>query len=284
MSDPVISIVIVSWNVREALLSCLRSLERHVTTPHDVVLVDNASTDDTVAAVRQAFPTIISNSQNVGFARANNQGWQKSHGQYICYLNPDTEFVNDPFPVLLEYLRHHPTTGAIGPELRNPDGSHQSSVRRFPTLLDQSIILLKGRAWLGWLPQLRRYTHTAPSSMTEPSVVDQIMGACMLIPRTVVTDAGFWDEGYWIWFEEVDLCRRLKAAGYDVVYDPRQHIIHLGGQSFGQRLSLAKQRWFLRSLWRYATKWWPRPQQIALAALMPVSYMLTIIQSTFKPR
>src|SRR5512140_1313204 len=139
MPDPELSVVIVSWNVRDLLISCLRSIDRYVKTPHEVIVVDNHSHDGTIAALEREFPQVqvIPNPANFGFARANNQGWQRARARTICFLNPDTEFFNDPFPAMLEYLREHPTSGCIGPELLNPDRSHQPSVRRFPSLADQ---------------------------------------------------------------------------------------------------------------------------------------------------
>lgn len=286
MPDPEISIVIVSWNVRDQLLDCLRSLTQNVTTRYEVILVDNHSADGTVEAIRREYPTvtIIVNQENTGFSRANNQGWQKAHGQYVCFLNPDTIFFNDPFPELIKYIQTHPQTGAVGPQLLNHDRSHQISVRRFPKFSDQALILLKLR-WLGkLLPSIRSYQYIQDGQSTVPVVVDQIMGACMFMPRKVLADAGSFDEGYWIWFEEVDLCRRFKSKGYQVVYVPQAQLIHLGGQSFAHHMSIIKQLWFMKSLSRYAGKWWRPWPRYGILALMPLSYILTGVQSIFKPK
>lgn len=286
MPDPEISIVIVSWNVRDLLIACLRSLSRYVQTPHEIILVDNHSTDGTIDAVRRDFPSVIvvTNDHNAGFARANNQGWQKAHGQYVCFLNPDTEFINDPFASLITYLRQHQQTGAIGPKLLNADRTHQLSVRRYPKFSDQCLILLKLR-WLGsMLPPLRKYQFPPESQATEAVKVDQIMGACIVMPRTVLADAGSFDEGFWIWFEEVDLCRRLKLKGHQVVYYPQAELIHHGGQSFVQHMSVMKQLWYMKSLSRYAGKWWRPLPRYGIRLLMPISYILAFIQGLFKPK
>lgn len=283
MSDPEISIVVVSWNVRDLLLQCLRSIQDHVQTSHEIVVVDNHSSDGTVEAIRQHFPEVIviANDSNAGFARANNQGWQKTHGRYICFLNPDTEFRDDPFPVLIAAAQE-PAVGCVGPKLLNPDGSHQSSIRTFPTLLDQTFVLLKLRWLWRWIPPLQRYAHPAHPETTTP--VDQIMGAMMLFPRSVVLDGGSFDEGYWIWFEEVDLCRRLQAKGLRVLYVSSASVVHYGGESFRQHYSLAKHVWLLKSLSRYAGKYWSWPARIALWVLLPISYLLTFVQTFVKPR
>lgn len=286
MPDPEISIIIVSWNVHDLLRDCLRSIAQHVRTPHEIVVVDNHSSDRTLEMLQHEFPDVIviANGHNVGFSRANNQGWQKSRGQYVCFLNPDTEMISDPFAALINYLRHHPQAGVIGPKLLNADRSHQLSVRSFPTFTDQAFILLKLR-WLGKVvPSLRKYQFSPESRAIEPVTVDQVMGACMVMPRTVLADGGSFDEGYWIWFEEVDLCRRLKNKGLEVVYYPQAEIIHLGGQSFAQHVSVMKQLWLMKSLGRYANKFWSAQARAGIFALMPVSYVLTFVQSLFKPK
>ncbi len=286
MSDPEVSIVIVSWNVRDLLIDCLQSIERFVRTPHEVVVVDNHSSDETVEMVRQKFPnvTVIANATNAGFARANNQGWERTSGKYVFFLNPDTEFINDPFPALVQYASTHPKAGCIGPELLNSDRTHQPSVRRFPRLADQFFVLLKLRMLYKIIPPLKRYMADVPMTDKEPKIVEQLMGAALFIPRGVLLAGNTFDEGYWIWFEEVDLCSRIQQSGKDIVYLPTAQIIHHGGKSFIQHVSLAKHVWLLKSLLRYAKKYWQPWEVAVLYVLMPISYVLTIIQSLFKPR
>lgn len=284
MPDPEISIVIVNWNVRDLLIACLRSIERHVGRPHEVIVVDNHSHDDSVAAVRRDFPevTVIANDANLGFARANNQGWQAARGRYICFLNPDTELIDDPFPAMVHELQTNPQAGCVGPKLLNGDRTHQPSVRRFPRLADQVLVLLKLRRLPSVFAPLRRYEPEVQSD--QPQRVDQLMGAALLFPRSVLASGGTFDEGYWIWFEEVDLCHRLHQRGLDVVYLPTARIIHHGGQSFGQHLSLAKHIWFMRSLARYAGRYWSPWERAVLYLVFPISYVLTVLQSFVKPK
>ncbi|MEK7537602.1 MAG: glycosyltransferase family 2 protein [Patescibacteria group bacterium] len=286
MPDPEISIVIVSWNVRDLLIASLRSMDRFVHTACEVVVVDNHSADGTVDLLRREFPaiTVIANDRNAGFARANNQGWQRTRGSYICFLNPDTEFINDPFPELLAELKRHPQTGCVAPRLLNADRSLQPSVRRWPQFADQALVLLKLRSMSTWLAPLRRYQVDAGAAGKGRQAVDQVMGAVMVLPRTVLEEAGAFDEKYWIWFEEVDLCQRLKRRGYDVIYLPQAAIVHLGGRSFAQHLSLAKHVWWLKSLARYVGRYWPPLPRYALYLLMPISYVLTVLQTFVKPK
>ncbi len=286
MTDPEISIVIVSWNVRDLLIACLQSLTRYVTSSHEIIVVDNHSSDGTIEAVRNQFPhvTIIANQSNAGFSRANNQGWLKSRGQFICFLNPDTVVASNPFTSLVNYLRSNPDVGMVGPKLLNDDGTHQLSVRSFPQFIDQALVLLKLR-WLGkLLPPIKQYQYPVTATSPDPVNVDQLMGACIVIPRTVLTDGGSFDEGYWIWFEEVDLCRRLKDKGYAITYYPLVHIQHLGGKSFVQHISMMKHIWFMKSLSRYANKYWSLSARIGIIMIMPMSYVLTFVMSLFKPK
>lgn len=283
MSDPEISIVIVSWNVRDLTLSCLESIDRFVRTSHEVIVVDNHSHDGTVEVIQQRFPGIqvIANSENFGFARANNQGWQRSKGRYIVFLNPDTEFIDDPFPVLINRAQQT-GVGCVGPQLLNPDRTYQSSVRRFPRFADQVLVLLKLGRVAKFIPALRAYQ--LPVRTSDVQRVEQIMGAAMVLPRTVLTELGCFDEGYWIWFEEVDLCRRLHQHGYAIEYVPDGKIIHHGGPSFAQHYSVVKHVWFMKSLARYVGKYWSPVPRLLLYLLMPISYILTVGLSLIKPK
>lgn len=287
MSDqPEISIILVSWNVRDLLIRCLASVERHVRQPHEVIVVDNASRDDTAAAAGRRFPQVtwIANKENVGFARANNQGYQRARGQWLVFLNPDTELVDDPFPELIGYLQTHPKTACVGPELWNPDRSHQQSVRHFPAPADQIIVLLKLRHLLRRSRAMRRYLADPGRDRRQPLAVDQVMGAAMVMPRWAMAEVGPFDEGYPNWFEEVDWCRRARHAGLDIVYHPGSHIIHHGGRSFDQLVVVRKHRWFLTGLNRYAAKHWPPRQAMTIKLLSPISYGLTMLQTLVKPR
>ncbi len=282
MSDhPVISFCIVSWNVRGLLTSCLNSIERYVTEPHEIIVVDNASRDGTVEAVRQFFSQVklIANEENLGFATANNQAFREARGEFLVLLNPDTELIDDPFPPLLDYLRQHLDCAAVGPEMLNPDRSHQQSVRNFPRASDQLIVLLKLRHLLQGTPIMRRYLADPGVNQRQAVDVDQIMGGAMIVPRRILTEIGDFDERYWIWFEEVDWCRRAHLQGYSIVYHPGARVVHFGGQSFGQVLSFRKQQWFVRSLRRYAQKFWTWPQRLAVTVLTPISLGLSFLQT-----
>src|SRR5690606_1823761 len=209
---PDLSIIIVSWNVRELLRACLRSLEagRHALTL-EVIVVDSASADGTPEMVRNDFPWVhlLAQQENVGFPRGNNIGIHHSTGRYLLLLNPDTEVVGDALQRMVAYLDEHPQTGVGGAQLLYPDGRVQSSRRRFPTLLTAFF----ESTWLQPLaPQSvldRYYVRDRPDDAT--SEVDWVMGACLMTRREVVEQVGLLDEDYFMYSEELDWCRRIKG-------------------------------------------------------------------------
>jgi len=285
-SRPELSIIIVSWNGRELLSTCLASMARWLSYPHEIIVVDNASTDGTVGMISATFPMVrlIRNSQNAGFATANNQGLALAQANYVAFLNPDTKLINEPFQHLMTELKSDQNIGAIGPQLMNPDLSHQPSVRTFPRWADQVITLLKLRHFLRASRIMRRYLAAHLVNTQTSAEVDELTGAAIVMPTDLIRKLGGWDEKYWIWFDDVDLCQRIHRAGRQVRYDPRSNLIHVGGAIFAQVISVRKQVWYLRSLWRYARRYWNPWLAWSLWPVMAISYGLTLIQSLLKPR
>lgn len=241
-----LSVVIVSWNVRELLARCLASLvgdaglsaEGTAILPGgrtlEVLVVDNDSSDGSAEMVRTAFPGVtVLDSANRGFAAGNNLGIARSRGRYVLLLNPDTEVVGDALARLLDYMDAHPRVGVAGPQLRYPDGSLQPSRRRFPTPLTgffESTVL--GR----WFPRNRWLAHYHASDQPDDveSEVDWLVGAALLVRREAIEQAGLLDEGYFMYSEEMEWCRRIKACGWQVVYVPSATIVHHEGRSSEQ--------------------------------------------------
>ncbi len=252
-----VSIIIVSWNVKALLEKCLVSLERYTDPAQcQVIVVDNASTDGTVAMMQERFPwvEVIANTENAGFARANNQALAKATGEYILLLNPDTEISNDTIEKCVQFMQTHPDAGAVGCKLLNADGSHQPSVRRFPTVLAMLFVLFKiNKLWPN-NPVVQSYL-ARDFDYSRTQSVDQIMGAFMFLPKSLIDRIGLFDERFFIWFEEVDLCRRIRQARSKVYYTPETSIIHHGGESFGQQQTLIKQWRFFKSATQYYLKW-----------------------------
>jgi len=227
-----LSIVIVSWNVRTLLRNCLlsvrESLEQMAGDSVEVVVVDNASHDGTVDMLREQFPwaRLIENDVNRGFAQANNLGIRQSNGRYVLLLNPDTELCPGALPSLLTFMKNRPSAGAAGAHLLNPDHSLQVSCSRFPTLLNEFWRLLH----LDVFTDLARYSKETWLAAT-PQAVDVVKGAALLVRRDVVERVGLLDEGYFMYTEEVDWCRQIKDAGWEIYWVPTARVIHYGGQS-----------------------------------------------------
>jgi len=268
-----LSIVILNWKVRELLRKCLVSIYEHTAgVDFEVFVVDNDSRDGSVEMVLTEFPqvTLIANNVNGGFAKGNNQGLEQAQGDFVLLLNPDTELQDNALPEMINVLQEHPEAGICGPQLLNTDGSPQNSVRRFPDFCSQALVMLKLHNFLPQLSPVRRY-FAADFDYSREQPVDQVMGAAFMIRRDVLEDIGKLDEDYFIWFEEVDYCRRAKDAGYEVLYTPRAQIIHHGGESFAQAFGPRKQGYLNDSLLKYFKKHHGFWSWLGLAALYPLS-------------
>jgi N-acetylglucosaminyl-diphospho-decaprenol L-rhamnosyltransferase len=229
-----LSIVILNWNVRDLLERCLASI-RPGRLCLETIVVDNASSDDSVAMVRSKYPDaiVIANSTNRGFTGGNNQGIATSNGRYVLVLNPDTEIVDNALETLVAYLDAHAEVGALGPQLLNPDRSIQSSRRRFPTvkLAFFESTWLQGLAPRRWLR--RFYMDDVSPEVTQE--VDWLNGACTLFRRSTLDQVGVYDEqNFFMYSEELDLCRRVKEAGWKIAYLPEAKVIHYVGKSSEQ--------------------------------------------------
>ncbi len=230
-----LTIVIVNWNARDFLASCLESLfESTPDVSMQVTVIDNASSDGSVAMVREHFPQVevIANGENVGFAAANNQVLEAFDSPYVMLLNPDTIVKPDAVRTLLEYMEANPQVGMIGPKLLNEDGSLQRSCwRGFPSLgfvLSDLLYLWK------LLPGLVRRYELSGDELNQMREVDHILGACMLTRREIVEQVGPMDAGYFLFLEETDWCYRIRKAGFSIAYVPDAEIIHLGERSVRQ--------------------------------------------------
>jgi N-acetylglucosaminyl-diphospho-decaprenol L-rhamnosyltransferase len=229
-----LTVIIVSWNVRELLRRCLESLELDRGTM-DVIVVDNASTDGSPDMVRTDFPHVrlVRNDENHGFPAANNQGLGLSQGRTLLLLNPDTEVVGDALVTMVSHMDAYPEVGALGPQLRYPDGNLQPSRRRFPSLSTALVESTVVQEWWKDNRILRRYYMSdTPDDAIQP--VDWVVGACLLVRREAYEQAGGLDEGFFMYSEEMDWCRRIKDAGWEIVYLPTATVIHHEGKSSEQ--------------------------------------------------
>jgi N-acetylglucosaminyl-diphospho-decaprenol L-rhamnosyltransferase len=247
---PDISIIIVSWNVRERLRACLASLP--APSPGvETIVVDAASADGTPEMVRAEFPAVqlIASPDNVGYSRGNNLGLAQARGRYAFILNPDTELDDQTLPVMRAYLDDHPQVGVLGPRLLLPDRSVQASRRRFPTLATA----LFESTWLAGLAPRRVLVDYYAADLPEgqPAEVDWLVGAALMVRRAVWEQVGVLDEGFFMYSEELDWQRRIKAAKWKIVYLPEARVRHFEAQSSAQvpaathiRFNTSKVRYF----------------------------------------
>jgi N-acetylglucosaminyl-diphospho-decaprenol L-rhamnosyltransferase len=283
MTDqPELSVLIVSWNVKALLRDCLASLDRERASLRlEVIVVDSASADGSAAMVAAEFPwvTLIACDANVGFARGNNLAIAQANGRYILLLNPDTVVLPDALTTMVVYLDTHPEVGVVGAQLLHGDGTVQSSRRRFPTLATAFF----ESTWLEPLAParlLQRYyvAEAPPDQIVE---VDWLVGACLLTRCTVVEQVGGLDEAFFMYSEELDWCRRVKDAGWLIVYLPTAQIIHYVGKSSEQAV-VARHINFQRAKLRYFRKYHGRFPAAALRLFLWLTYLGQLVVEGMK--
>ncbi|MFC1485407.1 glycosyltransferase [Candidatus Latescibacterota bacterium] len=229
-----VSVVIVSYNVSSYLDQALTTLREALEgIEAEVFVVDNASSDDSVAMVRQKYPwvTLIANDRNLGFARANNQALVRARGEFVLLLNPDTVLRRDTIATMISFFREHPEAGAAGCRVLNPDGSLQLACRRgFPT---PGVAFFKMVGLADLFPRSRTFgaynlTYLDPDQLTE---VDAVSGSFLMARKEVLDRVGYLDEDFFMYGEDLDFCYRVKQAGWKIFYVPWTEIIHFKGES-----------------------------------------------------
>lgn len=233
-----LSVIIVTYNVRDLLRACLRSvLASEGNVSYEVIVVDNCSSDGSAPMVRAEFPDVqvIASPVNCGYAYGNNLGLVQASGRYVLLLNPDTELPAKALAEMIAYLDERPWAGAAGPKLVRADGSLDLACRRTFPSPEVSLYRMLGLSRL--FPRSRRFarynlTYLDPD---EPTEVDSVVGAFMLIRREALDVVGLLDESYFMYGEDLDLCFRLKQAGWRVLYNPAVVVLHHKGESSRQR-------------------------------------------------
>ena len=242
-SETLVSVVIVTYNSADVLPACLDSL--HGQGASAVIVVDNCSTDATVseASSREGVQLVLL-ERNAGFAAANNRGLALVRTPYVLFLNPDTSYSsNATVSHLTQFLQEHPRAAVVGPRLLRPNGE----VQRYAFGADPSLpyLLRRGLARLLVHRPLHDWSTTTQR-------VDWVAGTCLLARSDAMRAVGGWDEGFFMYFEDADLCRRLRAHGWEVWYDPRVHTTHSGGQAdYGD---VRRRQVYYRSLLHYYRK------------------------------
>lgn len=272
-----VSIIIVNFNGGGHTRNCLVSLAAHPpAVPHEIILVDNGSTDGSREMAGADFPTvkILPLGRNPGFGAANNAGAREAEGEHLFFLNNDTLVAEDIVSPLSLLLDAHPDWGVIGPRVRNPDGSFQLSFGRFPTpggerRTRREMRLLRKRDPATLADFEIRYARTTP--------VDWISGAALFARREAFDAVGGFDEGYFLYFEDADLCRRIARAGFAVIHEPARSLVHLGGMSYEPNdASVALE--YRRSQLRYYAAHNPPHQRMLLRIYLFSLYLLRLLR------
>jgi hypothetical protein len=286
-----VSVVIVNWNAGATLRACLTALfASEGDRPHQVIVVDNASTDGSQSGLASAYPglEVIQNVANAGFARAVNQGLRAARGHLALVMNPDLILLPSTLPRLSEFMTTHPDCGVAGPRLLNPDGTVQGSARRDPSALTA----LFGRS----APLTRLFPNNPVSQREVPALsvagdtpveVDWLSGACLLVRRTAWEEAGLMDERFFLFWEDADWCLRFRQAGWRVYYVPSASGTHFIGVSRARR-RMGAVRDFHVSAYRYYRKHrLPsvlHPLTMVVGAGLLASFALRSIQVLWAPR
>jgi GT2 family glycosyltransferase len=226
-----LSIIIVNYNSKANTDTCIRKILHYpIQGSYEIIVVDNYSTDGSMPYLKERWENkdevrFIDNPSNLGFGQACNKAIQSSQSQYIGILNPDIEVREHTITILLRYLNDHPEAGIVGPQLLYEDGTVQDSYRTFPNIFD---IIIK-RTVLKKIPTLqrrmKRYLMWEKNKNTcEP--VDWLVGAFWVMRRSAIEKTGLFDPRFFLFFEDVDMCRRVRQAGYEIVYNPESRATH----------------------------------------------------------
>ena len=231
-STPDVSVIIVNWNTRQYLLDVIDSLQAQTTVPTEIIVVDNGSQDGSQEALRRAHPhvVLIENGENLGFAKANNIGFQRARGRYLCLVNTDVIALDGVIDKMVAYLDAHPDVGIVGPRTLTRELTLRQNCRRFPTLANAAgDFLFLSRL----LPGVRKFDgRTLPASSYATTHDAEVLSGCfMMVRRQAFDQVGPLDEAFFFYGEDTDWCRRFYDAGWRIVYFAEAEAIHFGGGS-----------------------------------------------------
>ncbi|MBI4058739.1 glycosyltransferase family 2 protein [Candidatus Microgenomates bacterium] len=276
-----LSIIIVSYNTKDLLLECLASIKKWTKgISYEVIVVDNASSDGSMAAIRNLKFKIynlklIENLDNLGFAAANNQGIKIAKGKYILLLNSDTKLTENSLAKMLDWMEKHSQVGIASCMLKNPDGSVQATGGFFPNLprLFLWATLLDDIPGVGDLVG-SYHPHRDSNFYREERGLDWVTGAFFLIRREVINKVGLLDEDFFLYVEELEYCWRVKKAGWNIAYTPITSIIHYGGASGTRSGTIYGEIKGLKLLYQKHFPFW---QRLILRLLLLIGSLLRII-------
>jgi GT2 family glycosyltransferase len=255
LTRPLVSALIVSYNVRAPLLDTLRAFYSSDYGALQAVVVDNASTDGSADAVERELPQakVIRLQENLGFGRANNAGLEACDGELVLLLNPDVVVSKDCVKVLSDFMTNTPAAGAAGPRLNRPDGRPDLAARRsFPSPTSALYRFVGLNRLFPKSPRFNRYNlgHVPIDSMHE---IDAGTAACLMVRRAAIDQVGFFDPDYFMYGEDIDLCYRLRKSGWKIFFVPEAVALHLKGTS--TRQASGRMRFeFHRAMWVFHRK------------------------------
>lgn len=276
-----LSILVINWNTRDLLEECLKSIYLNVRkVSFEILVVDNGSSDGSREMIKEEFSQVrlIENKNNLGFARANNQALKRSKGKYELLLNPDTLVRESALEAMVSFMEANARVGICGCRLLNEDGSVQPSCGKFPDLFTIFLHMTK----LNYLYPNNRFSRRfmgASLEGNEAGGVDWVTGACLLVRRQAVEEIGLLDEGFFMYCEDMDWCRRMKDAGWKVYYLPQAEVVHYRSRSYEEgslRVFLEGYRsWFI-----YLRKHFPRAK---IGTLKLLVLAVELVKSVFRP-
>ncbi len=241
MRREMVSIILVNFNGARFLRTCIQSLaDKTRGVAYEIILVDNASTDESRNLVRKQFPSVrlIESNVNLGFSAGNNLGVKHATGSHFCFLNTDTYLLEDSVSILSEYLDDNSSVGIVGPRLTFPDGSFQLSSGRLPAFGVELVDKIRYAADRHWHRALARINNALALRTRE---VGWVTGACMMVRREAFENVSGFDEQMFMYYEDKDLCKRVGDAGWKIVYYPQTSVVHLlGGSSVGRSSDVNK--------------------------------------------
>lgn len=285
-----VSIITVNWNVKEIIARMIQSLFQYTRNIRfEVIVVDNKSTDGSVEYLQQKFRNeinekrliIIANDFNAGFAKANNQGLKIAKGEHVFFMNPDMEVHENVILKMRNFFRSKINAGIVTCRLLYADKSIQPSVKRLPDICSQILILLKLHHFFSFLSCIKNYLMKDFDYLSEKDI-EQAMGACIFTKKEIMNKIGGWNESYWLWWEDVELCKNMLDKGYKIYFTPMTEITHYEGKSFAQVFGLKKQKRFNRGMLLYFKKHKKQYEYRILFCLQPLSWLLTLLTQLFK--
>ncbi len=273
-----ISIIIVTYNSEKDIGNCIHSILPQLKDINgEIIVIDNNSYDKTISLITNFSNnriSIIQNEKNLGYTKANNQGIKNAKGEYLLFLNPDTIVPNDLFNNLLDEIQSNKNCGAIAPQLRFPDGKIQKSCRRFPRRRD---VLYESLGLSKLFKNSKEFNYWKMDDFDHKNtcLVDQPAGAALLIPKKIIDEIGLLYEQFPMFFSDVDICKRIWDAGYNVQYNTDSYIIHKGGASvYQKRIKMIVSSHL--SFWKYFNKYNTMPFDYILNILVGI-FLLTLI-------